>query len=87
MATMRNHRNLEAVNRYNHEEPPRDNQSRNTVVPGIQEDYIAQEIKGRVTTKLSREFIRTESRNLGALRKLDAFLLNTEIWAQSETVP
>ena len=57
----------------------RKNQSQNSAAPGITEDYIAQvfeKIEGRVTEKLSQEFIRTESRTLGALSKLDEFLLN-----------
>ena len=61
-----------------------------TSVPRINEEYITQvseEIEGRVTRKLSQEFSRTESRILGALSKLDDFLLNPQIRTHSGTVP
>ena len=81
---------MAAVTRETQEEHPRTGQSRNTSVPRINEEYITQvseEIEGRVTKKLSQEFNRTESRSLGALSKLDEFLLNQEIRMHSETVP
>ena len=59
-------------------------------VPSINEEYITQvseEIEGRVSKKLSQEFNRTGSRILGALCKLDEFLLNPQIRTHSETVP
>ena len=90
MATLRNKRNLAAVTRETQEENPRNGQSRNTSVPRINEEYITQvseEIEGRVSKKLSQEFSRTESRILGALSKLDKFLLNEQIRTHSETVP
>ena len=46
------------------------------------QEYISQvseEIEGRVTKKLSKDFSRTESRILGALSKLDEFLLNPQV--------
>ena len=79
MATLRNKRKLAAVTRKTQEEPLRNGQSRNTSVPRINEEFITQvseEIEGRVSKKLSQEFSRTESRILGALSKLDEFLLN-----------
>ena len=82
MATLRNKRKLVAVTRETQEENPRNGQSRNTSVPRINEEYITQvseEIEGRVTKKLSQEFSRTESRNLGTLSKLDENLLNQQI--------
>ena len=82
MATLRNKRKLAAVTRETQEENPRNGQSRNTSVPRINEEYITQvseQIEGRVTKKLSQEFSRTESRFLGALSKLDEFLLNQQI--------
>ena len=90
MATMRNKRKLAAVTRETQEEHPRNGPSRNTSVPRINEEYITQvseEIEGRVTKKLSEEFSRTESRILGALFKLDEFLLNPQIRTHSGTVP
>ena len=59
-------------------------------VPRINEEFItevSEEIEGRVTKTLSQEFSRTESRILGALSKVDEFLLNPEIRTQSGTVP
>ena len=90
MVTLRNKRKLAAVTRETQEEHPRNGQSRNTSVPRINEEYITQvseEIEGRVTKNLSQEFSRTESRILGALSKLDEFLLNPQITTHSETVP
>ena len=72
------------------EEHPRNGQSRNTSVPRINEEDITQvseEIEGRVTKKLSQEFSRTESHILGALSKLDEFLLNPQLRTHSGTVP
>ena len=54
------------------------------------EKYITQvseEIEGRVTKNLSQQFSRTESRILGALSKLDEFLLNPQVRTHSGTVP
>ena len=90
MATLRNKRNLAAVTRETQEENPRNGQSRNTSVPRNNEEYITQvseQIEGRVTKNLSQEFSRTESRILGALSKLDEFLLNQQITTHSGTVP
>ena len=78
MAT-RNKRNLVKLNKVNWEEHPRSNLAQNSNVPRSQEDYITQaseEIEGRVTKKLSQVFRRTENRILGALVRLDVFLMN-----------
>ena len=90
MATLRNKRKLAAVTREIQDENPRSGQSRNTSVPRINEDYLTQlseEIEGRITKKLSREFSRIESRILDALSKLDEVLSNQQIQTYSETVP
>ena len=61
------------------QEYPRNNQLQSSASPGITEDYIAQvsgEFEGKVTKKLSQEFSGTMSGILGALSKLDEFLLN-----------
>ena len=90
MATLRTKRKLAAVTRGTQEEHPRNGQSRNTSVPRINEEYIIQvseEIEGTVTEKLSQEYSRTESRILGALSKLDEFLLNQQIRTHSGAVP
>ena len=88
MATLRNKRKLAALSRETAENT-RNNQSQNTLDPGIAQEYIYQvseEIEGRVTRKLSKEFSRTESRILGALSKLDEFLLNPQVLTCSVAV-
>ena len=89
MAT-RNERKLAALNKENCEEHPRSNGAQNSNVPRSQEDYISQvseEIEGRVTKKLSQEFSRTENRILGALARLDDFLMNPLLQGHSGTTP
>ena len=48
---------------------------------------VSEEIEGRVTEKLSKEFSRTESRILGALSKIDEFLLYPQVRTCSAAVP
>ena len=89
MAT-RNRRKLAALNKENCEEHPRSNLASSSNVPRSQEDYITQiseEIEGRVTKKLSQEFSRTENRILGALARLDDFLMNPLLQGHSGTTP
>ena len=89
MAT-RNKRKLAALNKENCEEHPRSNLTQNSAAPRSQEDYITQvseEIEGRVTKKLSQEFSRTENRILGALAKLDGFLMNLLLQGHSGNTP
>ena len=60
----------------------RGSRGRNLLDPELTQDCISQvseEIEGRVTKKLSKEFNKTESRILGALSKLDEFLLNPQV--------
>ena len=86
----RNKTKLAALNMENYEEHPRSNLAQNSNVPRSQEDYITQvseEIEGRVTKKLSKEFSRTENSILGALARLDDFLMNTLIQGHSGTTP
>ena len=81
MATLRNKRKLAAVSR-DTPEGGRNSRGPNVLDPELTQDYISQvseEIEGRVTKKLSREFSKTESRILGALSKLDEFLLNPQV--------
>ena len=81
MATLRNKRKLAAVSRET-PESTRSGRAQNSLDPELTQDYISQvseEIEGRVTRKLSKEFSRTESRILGALSKLDEFLLNPQV--------
>ena len=49
--------------------------------------HVYEEIDGRVTKTLSIEFSRTESRILGALSKLDEFLVNPQVRTCSVAVP
>ena len=89
MATLSNNRKLAAVSRKTPENT-RNNQSQNTLDPEMAQENISQvseEIEGRVTKKLSSEFSRTESRILGALSKLDEFLLNPQVRTCSVAVP
>ena len=89
MAT-RNKRNLAALNKENCEEHPRSNLAQNSNVSRSQEDCITQvseEIEGKVTKRLSKEFIRTENRILGALARLDEFLMNPLLQGHSGTTP
>ena len=86
MAT-RNKRKLAAFNKQNCEKHPSSNLAHNSNVPRSQEDYVTQmseEIEGMVTKKLSQEFSRTENRILGALARLDDFLMNPLLQATPE---
>ena len=88
--SLRNKRKLAAVARESQEEQLRTRQSRNTAVPQIKEGYstqVSEEIERRKTNKLYQEFSRTESSIMGALSKVDNFLLNLQGRAQSGTVP
>ena len=90
MATLKNKKTLAALNKENCEELPRSNMAQNSSAPRSQEDYITQvseEIEGRVTKKLSPEFSRTENRVLGALARLDDFLMIPLIQGYSGTAP
>ena len=81
MATLKNKRKLAAVSRET-PEGSRGSRGRNVLDPELTQDYISQvseEIEGRVTKKLSKEFNKTESRILGALSKLGEFLLNPQV--------
>ena len=89
MAKLRNKRKLAAVSRET-PESTRSGRTQNILDPELTQDYISQvseEIEGRVTKKLSKEFSRTESRILGALSKLDEFLLNPQVRTCSVAVP
>ena len=88
--TTRNKRKLAALNRKNCAKNPRSNMAQNSGPPRSQEDYITQvseEIEGRVTKRLSKEFSRTENRILGALARLDDFLMNPLLPGHSGTTP
>ena len=89
METLINKRKLTAVSRETPENT-RNSHSQNTLDPGMAEEDISQvseEMEGRVTKKFSKEFSRTESRILGALSKLDEFLLNPQVRTCSVAVP
>ena len=89
MATLRNKRKLVAVSRETPENT-RNGQSQNKLDPEMAQKHIShvfEEIEGRVIKKLSKEFSRKESRILGALCKLDEFLLNLQVRTCSVAVP
>ena len=84
-----NKRKLAALNKENCEEHHMSILGQNPNVPRSQEDYITQvseEIEGRVTKKLSQEFSTTEYCILGALARLDDFLMNP-LQGHSGTTP
>ena len=88
--TTRNKRKLAALNKEICEEHPRSNLAQNSSAPRSQEDYITQvseEIEGRVTKRLSKEFSGTENRILGALARLDDFLMNPLLPGYSGATP
>ena len=88
--TTRNKRKLAALNKENCKKHPRSNLARNSSAPRPQEYYITQvseEIEGRITKRLSKEFSRTENRILGALAQLDDFLMNPLLPGHSGTTP
>ena len=81
---------MAALNKENCEEHPRSNLAQNSSAPRSQEDYITQvceEIEGRVTKWLSKEFSRTKNSILGALARLDDFLMNPLLPGGSGTTP
>ena len=88
--TTRNKRKLAALNKENCEEHLKSNLAQNSSAARSQEDYITQvseEIEGRVTKRLSKEFSRTENRILGALARLDDFLMNPLLPGYSGATP
>ena len=81
MAPLRNKKKLAAVSSETPEKTKK-SQSQNMVDPEMAQKHISlvsEMIDGRVTKKLSKEFSRTESRILGALTKLDEFLLSHRV--------
>ena len=90
MATLRIQIKLAALNKKNCEELPKRYLAQNSAVSRSQEDYnnqVSDEIEGRVTKKLFQEFSRKENRILGALSRLDDFLMNPLIQGHSGTAP
>ena len=90
MTTKKSKRKLAALNKENCEEHPRSNLAQNSNVSRSQENYITQvfeEIEGRVTKRLSKEVSRTENRILGALARLEDFLMNPLLQGHSGTTP
>ena len=89
METLRNKRKLAGVSRET-PEGSRSSRGQNVLDPESTQDYISQvseEIEGRVTKKLSKEFSKTESRILDALSKRDEFLPNPQVRTCSVAVP
>ena len=89
MATLRNWRKLAAINREYHEDNLGNNQALKTNSIRFHEDYltqVSQEIENKMTRKLSQEFNRKGSRSLGALSRVDDFLLNSQARLHSGSV-
>ena len=81
MARLRNRKKLAAISRGT-PEGSRGSRGQNVLDPELTQQYISEvseEIEGRVTKNISKEFSKTESRILGALSKLDEFLLNPQV--------
>ena len=81
MAMLGNKRNLAAVPRETPEKT-RKSRAQNVLGPELTQHHISQvseEIRGRMSKKLSKEFSRTRSRVFGAFSKLDEFLLDTQV--------
>ena len=90
MSNLRNKRKLAALNNVNCEGPPRRNLAQFSNVPRSQEDYITQvseAIEGRATNKSSQEFNRTARCILGALSRLDDFLMKPVLQGHSGIAP
>ena len=90
MKTLRVKKKLAVLNKEKREEHPRSNLAQNSNVPRSQQDYIIQvseEIEARVTKKLFQEFNKKENCKLGALSRLDDFLMNLLIQYYSKTTP
>ena len=88
--TTRNKKKLTALNKEKCGEHPRSNLAQNSNAPRSQEDYVTQvseEIERRVTKRWSKEFSRTENPILGALARLDDFLMNPLLQGHSGTTP
>ena len=88
--TTRNKKKMAALNKENCEEHPRSNLTQNLNAQRSQEDYITQvseEIEGRITKKLSKQFSRTENRLLAALARLNDFLMNPLLQGYSRNTP
>ena len=88
MASLGNKKKLAAVSRET-PESTRNKSGQNTLDPDLTQDFISQvseEIEGRVTKKLSKEFSRTDSRILCASSELDDFLLNPQVRTCSVSV-
>ena len=78
------------MSKANCEEHPRSILASTSSVTRSQEDYksqVSEEIEGRFTKKLSQEISRTETRILGALARLDDFLMNPLLQGHSGTTP
>ena len=89
MATLRRNKKLASVSRET-PESTRNSKGQNTLDPELTQGYISpfsEEIEARVTKKLSKEFGSAEARILGALSKLDEFLLNPQVRTCSVAVP
>ena len=79
MATLKNKRKLASLNKENCEDIRGATWHKIQKFPdykSIDISQVSEEIQGSVTKKLSQEFSRTENCILGALSRLDDFLMN-----------
>ena len=90
MANLKNKKKLATLHKENCEGHLWSNLAQNPNVPRSQGNYktqISEGIKWRVTKKLSQELSRTENRILGALARLDDFLMNPLCQGHSGNAP
>ena len=81
---------MAALHKENCEKHPKSNLAQNANALRSQEDYISQvseQIEGRVTKRLSKQFSSTENRILGALARLHDFLQNPFLQGHSGATP
>ena len=87
---MRIEKKIAAIKKNNHRDSPRNDKAQSTNSPKNKEDYITQlseETEGRVTIKLSQEFIRTKKCILGASSRLNEFPLIPQARVHSGPAP
>ena len=90
MATLRNKRNFAIINREDHEELPRNSQTRDTNVSRIQEDYIT-EVTEQLESRLTKKIVPGVKQNGGShfgrsFQTWRIFFLNPQFRVQSGSV-
>ena len=84
MAEMRNRKKLAAIHKDSPEEHHRNNLSRYTIAPRINEEYSTR-VTEKTECRETKDFCGVEIWILVALSELDEFLLNSQVHVQSRT--